>query len=273
MMRPLNTYGKKIGQCNICGIVGELTHDHIPPKGSVRIKQVDMFHLIDLLAMDRPQKRIKGRKSQSGVKYKTICRKCNGEVLGDNYDKEFKSLIDQAHRLLNSHLILPPVIEASIKPQRVMKAILGHLCSVGVNRYKKGPNTEKIRDYILDQALSLPNFIDIYYWVYPYKRQVLIRDAVLKDLRYDGQAYFWLMKFYPISFFVVWDNPINYTFPNLGRLSAYRSASINDVVHLPINLKNIPPEQWPEQPTDTSMILYGEGSMGAIESPNKKSIY
>ncbi|EAU53858.1 hypothetical protein SPV1_12827 [Mariprofundus ferrooxydans PV-1] len=234
-----------------------------------------MFNLIDLLAVEHPQKKQRGRSSQGGVKYRTICKRCNGRVLGESYDKDFKKFTDQTHKILNSLtlLALPSTLSIAVKPQRVMRAIIGHLCSVGVNRYQKGPHTEEIKSYILDPKLNLPSFINIYYWVYPYKRQILIRDAVLKDLGCEGQAYFWLMKFYPIAFFVVWDNPINYTFPNLQKLSRYRNASIDDVVELPLDLKKLPPECWPEQPTGSSIICYGNGSMGATESAKKRTIF
>ena len=64
------TRGAKVGPCNICGVDGPLTEDHIPPKGASRLTQVLMLSILDLLHVERPKK--SGRFSQNGVKYRTL---------------------------------------------------------------------------------------------------------------------------------------------------------------------------------------------------------
>jgi hypothetical protein len=59
----------------------------------------------------------------------------------------------------------------------VMRSVLGHLRAMGIGRYRKGHMTEPMCDYILDRTLPLPNQIRFYYWLYPFRRRVLVRDA------------------------------------------------------------------------------------------------
>jgi hypothetical protein len=70
------TKGPKEGRCNICGEEGKLTEDHTPPKGCIKIKQVELHHIIQHLNAEQPQS--KGRISQNGVKYRTLCARCPG---------------------------------------------------------------------------------------------------------------------------------------------------------------------------------------------------
>ncbi len=154
------------------------------------------------------------------------------------------------------------------KPQRIMRSLLGHIAAQGVERYKKGPHTEDLRDYILDETAPLMDYVDIYYWVYPYQIQVLVRDAVMRDLTIEDTAYIWLLKFFPIAFLVVWDKPVgyDYDFPNLAD---YKGLAIDDEAEIPILLNKVPHERWPEAPDDRRFILYGEGAMG-VQEKNKK---
>lgn len=145
IVRLIETRGAKIGRCNICGDVGNLTDDHTPPKGCTRIGAVQLLYITERLNVDKTKSN--GRISQNGVKYKTLCSRCNNTMLGINYDPTFIDFVNSISSILKSNLYLPGVIPIKTKPQRVMRSLLGHLSAQGVNRYKKGPLTEPIRDY------------------------------------------------------------------------------------------------------------------------------
>jgi len=114
------------------------------------------------------------------------------------------------------------------------------------------------------------DYIDIFYWIYPYKIQVLARDAAMRDLRAKDTAYIWLLKFFPIAFLVVWDSPegYQYDYPNL---SDFRGLGIDDEAEIPIRLDKIPHERWPEAPDDKRFIMYGEAAMGVVELKPKNN--
>ncbi|ULQ61036.1 hypothetical protein K7I13_07230 [Brucepastera parasyntrophica] len=89
----------------ICGEYKKLTSDHIPPKSCGNGKKVNV--------MINEEKFI----SQNGFNCKTICEKCNNELLGSNYDKEFKGLYDRIDSFKNSRIILADniLIDVDIK--------------------------------------------------------------------------------------------------------------------------------------------------------------
>jgi hypothetical protein len=184
--------------------------------------------------------------------------------LGASYDPAFNEFSQVVGQFLKSTLSLPSITYVKGKPQKIARSLLGHLSAQGVDRYLKGPHTEDLRDYFLDPSKHLPNYLNIYYWVYPYRTQVLVRDAVLKNLHHKEQAYIWLMKFFPLAFLVVWDNPKGYDYNEFPNLAKWSAAGIDDVVDLPVQLSVMPHERWPEAPENHTFLVYGEGAMGAF---------
>lgn len=113
------TRGPKAGHCNICGSHGQLTEDHIPPKGALRITQMEMVHLIQVLSA--PGSMSRGRLSQDGVKFRTLCGRCNNDLLGSRYDPELIRLVNSVGTILKSSLQLPPRMNVPVVPQKVMR--------------------------------------------------------------------------------------------------------------------------------------------------------
>jgi len=253
--------GPKVGRCNICGDHGDLTEDHVPPKGSVTITSVEMHHILNALHIKKPQ--IKGKISQNGIKFRTLCNRCNNQLLGSIYDKEFNAFSGNIGKILKSPLLLPRRMPITVKPQKLMRAVIGHTLAFGIQRYAMGPCEEACAEYFLDASKALPPQVNIYYWVYPYTRQVLIRDAVLSDIRIHGQVLFKLLKTYPVSYMLTYEQPYGYDFP-LESLGKYRELDADAEAEIIIDLRAVPPMNWPEAPTSSSMVLYGEGAMEAI---------
>jgi hypothetical protein len=261
-VRRFITKGPKVGRCNVCGNVGPLTEDHTPPKGAIRVKQVEMHHIARILNVARPSPG--GRFSQDGVKFRTLCARCNNEFLGAKYDPAFNEFSQAVGLFLKSSLVLPPVTYVKGQPQKIARSLFGHLSAQGIDRYLKGPHTDDLRDYFLDPTRPLPDYWNIYYWVYPYQTQVLVRDAVLKDLRCEDNAYIWIMKFFPLAFLMVWDDPKGYGYSQYPNLMKWRHIAIDDTVDMPVQLTVVPHERWPEAPTEHTFLMYGEGAMGAF---------
>jgi len=82
-MRKYKTRGPKKGICNICGEYGKLTEDHTSPKESATITQVEMHHIVGILSAEKPGSRV--RVSQNGVKFRSLCNRCNNSLLGGAY--------------------------------------------------------------------------------------------------------------------------------------------------------------------------------------------
>lgn len=257
----IHTRGGKNGQCNICGDEGSLTEDHSPPKSCVKPRAVQIRHIVDLLAGDGVE--LKGKISQNGVKFKTLCSRCNNDLLGLRYDPALASFTNKTADILSSSLKLPNVITIMGNPQRIMRAVVGHLAAQGVGRYLKGPETTAIRDSFLDESIPLPENIRIYYWPFPHHGCVLFRDASYLDVPTSQIAVIWLMKFFPISFMVAWEKTDERMF-NLPCLSEWRTISADKEVELPLRLTHIPQRYWPEAPSDRSVIVYGREAMFSV---------
>lgn len=204
MSRRLLYFGSKFGICNICGDEGPLTKDHTPPKGCVRPTAVQVRALIDAVA---PEVNEKSRfsKSPDGVKWQTICSRCNTDKLGGNYDQALIHFANVVSHIAKSPLELPDTIRVEIEPQKVMRAVFGHIAATGVDRYQKGPHTEYLREWFLSGKGPLPETWKFFCWLYPMKTQVLARDwnavNISSNLPEEQRLFsMWFMKFFPLGF-------------------------------------------------------------------------
>lgn len=258
------TFGPKDGICNMCGKFGQLTEDHTPPKGCIKLKQIDIQHIADHLSATQSKGKGAIRKFQSGVKYRTLCSHCNNHILGTMNDPIFIDFVNQIIQCLNSYRDISYGLNIRTKPQRLMRSLLGHITAQGVDRFKKGPNTEELKNYMLDETRSLPRFLTIYCWLFPYQRQVLVRDSVYMELKKSSQPVFmWLLKFFPIAFFVAWDEDPQFT--NLTNLSIWRDANIDDEISVHISTHPIIHPNWPEAPTNQSVVVYGREAVASLK--------
>ena len=255
------TRGQKIGVCNICGTHGPLTYDHIPPKGVSRLSQVAMMSIVDLLSVERPRRST--RFSQNGVKYQTLCKKCNNELLGLRYDPTLITLTKDIRLYLESTLYLPAQMGSKTRPNRLARCVVGHLLAHGVEGHRGGKLLQGLADFFLDESLQLPKELKLYYWVYPYNDQVIIKGAGISMHYWNSFAIFMLLKFFPLSFFFVLNEPSSWRVP-YSRLDTMLSGGIDDEANMSIAFTGLPPQRWPEAPGDTGIVLYGDGATSAV---------
>jgi len=256
--------GPKLGYCNICDTYGQLTADHVPPKGTLGIPQVDLLHITELLNVEQPHKQKKRRHMQSGVHFRSICAHCNNFLLGKTYDPALISFSNSVTKILKSSLILPNVISVEVTPGLVARAVIGHLLAVGIERRGKTPLMESAVRFFLNISEPLPDGVDIFYWLHPHRHQVQIRDAVLiGDYFKSDSIVFWCLKYFPLGFLVTWD--INdrrmLSLPNLRDFLLHAG---NHLTSIPLSLRSLPDAYWPEAPSDDGAVLYGDGAVGAV---------
>jgi hypothetical protein len=197
----------------------------------------------------------KSRISQNGVKYRTLCKSCNNTFLGRRYDPAFISFVNEVAKYLRSPLELPHTIAIPGQPQKIARSVLGHIAAQGVDRYKKGPDTDNFRDFFLNTALALPENLTIYYWAYPYHSHVMIRDAAYANWRDNNHFAFWLLKFFPLAFMVTWDKLA--TPLGLQNFNRWRGVPFESEADIPIVLSPSIGEHWPEAPTEESIVAFG----------------
>lgn len=259
------TKGPKEGHCRICKQYGKLTRDHIPPIGSIKVSDVELRTLAE-------KKNIKPTIGQGGTNFRTICGNCNNNLLGKQYDLELNKVSNQVGQLIKDNLSLssrgfslPPKASIKIKPQRLARAIIGHLLASNyhpnqsdINEYV--PYPEALRDYFLDQNALLPDELNIYYWYYPGKRQVILHstsmscyERILEPI--SEPLIFSLVKFFPIAYWITWEEPKDIDI-NAPKLFTNRNIGIDHTEEIEIKLSHYPRIDFPERPDDDDELQY-----------------
>lgn len=209
-------------------------------------------------SMDSAGQQARKAKAQRRVAVRSLCRRCNSDLLGHRYDPALADFCRQARTAADGVLQLPAELGVRIRPTAVMRSVLGHMAAREANRYQKGPITEPLRDFILDAALPLPEIMNFYYWFYPHRRQVFVRDAALLVMGTGDPFTFWLLKFFPLAFMVTFDTQIAPA--KAHSLNFFRTAQIDAEYDVPLRLRPAVHELWPEHPTDSAAIMYGQGA-------------
>lgn len=265
--------GNDRGLCVICGEYGKLSRDHVPPK---RCNNLNDVELRTLFPSDDWSK--KGQISQGGSFYKTLCSTCNNTRLGKYYDPFLVNLSNEITSLVlgakNRKIVLPSSIFTFIRPQRIARAIVGHcLAANSINETRDGltssPMNDILREYFLNIDAAFPEKLNIYFWPYPSRRQVIIKGmgkASLKSKPIIGNV----IKFLPLGFWIVWDKPNNVRI-SLPELVKDKSLNIDDVLQFEIDIHNIPRIDFPETPSTDEFILMNDNfSLEAIPSRRLK---
>jgi len=211
-MRPAKP---AVGFCSICRNYGELTCDHVPPKGCYRPGRVEVKSLLERMCLQPTRSRL----SQSGVHFRTICGVCNNDRLGRRYDPALMRVSAEVGRIVRSThalgLVLPDPLTIVAKPQEIARAVIGHLLASVPAEFAGeppavAPMQDAMRQYFLDPNRPMPNELEVFYWAFPSSKVVILRSVVLADVRDSSSRSllaFDLLKFFPLGFMVTWQRP------------------------------------------------------------------
>jgi hypothetical protein len=242
----------KVDLCNICKQSASLSWDHVPPKGGIDLKPVEQVTILQSLTGSFEEQ--KPYISQNGVKYRTICKHCN-EKLGHSYDPILNDFALGVGKILKSILEVPPVVYYKTQPAILIRAILGHLLAAkGV--IDNVVVDQKIREFLFDDQARLPEEIKIFYWIYPYKEIVVIRDITMPAVRGDfGQFGFFsgILKYFPVAYLVC---NLKY-YEELDELTTYRNLKPEDTVEIPLHLTETRHSMWPEMADEGNFMSGG----------------
>lgn len=249
--------GPKNGYCVICGGYGKLTRDHVPPKGCNNLSN----HQIKSL-FPKNGAPARGLTSQGGTHFRTICGNCNGGLLGGRYDPSLISLSNEitslADSLKSGVINLPPEICAFVKPQRIARSIVGHLLAANSAKEAKdglvsSPVSDALRKYFLDESSSFPDKMELYYWLYPSRRQIIVKGFGRKESFNSPAIIGHVIKFLPLGFWLVSDKPDTVKI-NLPKLFKKKSIGIDDLAQIIVPLHPLQPEDFPEAPGEKGII-------------------
>jgi len=241
--------GSSYGFCSICGSKGLLTRDHVPPRSCGNSGVVV----------------IGGTKYQGGYKARTICQKCNNELLGSNYDLEFKKVYDEYNNIIASQSRLPLFGYLKIKcsQEKLLKCFIGHFLAVSLfnsdddiqysltsDTIPRGKIKEDLTQFFLGTS-NLDNY-DIYHWIYP-TRQLVIMDVFgrVDGLCSSPRGLFVgvVIKMFPLAIYIVNNSNIYYSPYKLQKMDTKS-------MELVLDFKYLIDEKWPErEPSDDGAII------------------
>ena len=254
---------EKVSLCNICREEKTLSWDHVPPKGGIEVSRVEVDTILDRLGGNEGGK---PTYSQNGLKYRTICQDCNN-YLGNEFDDEINSFARNVGSFLKSSLVIPQKSLFKIRPQRLMKALMGHLCAAKVD-IENTTFDRLSREYVLDKNATLPDEVHIFYWVFPYNNFVNMRDFVMFTPRglYKDPAMFQTLKYFPIAYMCTEASE----YDGLPSLSKFRHYGLDAEVAIPVDFTLTKPRDWPEAPTDDGNVIFGgQSAMRSLHATPK----
>ena len=258
------------GYCNICNEYRELTRDHVPPKGSIRLQPVETRSLVQWMTEWAPgrveklgdnslwERDTRRRLAQSGVNFRSICAACNNVRLGARYDPELNSVSQTVSSVVKMHLTkrlaLPSEVAINVRTHYLMRAIVGHLLAAHRSKDQSKPPQgfsegfyADLRSYFLDENLPLPDGVKVYYWPYLSQDQVLIKSLGV-SLKDGTRAVVGdLIKFFPMAYYVTktLSDPLDLP------VKSFYGDGCNNMeceITLHVRLDSIPPPKWPETP-------------------------
>lgn len=270
--------GPETGYCAICRAYGPLTKDHVPPKNCGNVRDSVMRGVFPDQAG-----RFSGRViSQGGSHFRTICGGCNSGLLGVEYDPALSDVVRQVEQLIRSAFVtglaLPDTHLFDYKPNRFVRSVLGHLLAANaVDELTKDDLTSKVapldaalRAFVLDPCGSLPDNVDVYYWLYPDRRRVIVKHAAMGWFGNGGQIiYGHVFKFFPFGFWIVQhESPTTSYRISLPTINADLSADIDACARLLVPLAPLQKLNFPEAPPDDGMWLISDRlASQAIDRP------
>jgi len=243
--------GAEKGYCRICGKYGPLTDDHVPPKSCGNKGRIVFSIGKNKLIL------------QNGFHCRTICSKCNNELLGCDLDKEYKKAFDKINNFKKSGLYLPRnILEIDVDIKKFFRSIIAHFLSVAV--YEKGMTIQQVlespihddfisencRAFVLGQEEN-PKNVDLYYWYYPFSN-IYVNPSVSfsMDLLKINESTILgaMMKFFPIAVFILNKKVSTASPPGI---------KVNfDKDKIFLDMKHIMHKEVFEHPTETGFIIH-----------------
>ena len=139
------------GKCHLCGIAGDLTFEHVPPKKAFNDRPVWCYAGDLALKYGLDELSHGGRQQQRGSGGYTLCKPCNNNT-GDWYAREFADWCIKGMGVLRRHRDERslPIVLAKHRPLRIVKQILTMFCSVNATTFTDAH--PELRRYLLNRA-------------------------------------------------------------------------------------------------------------------------
>ncbi|MEG0892708.1 MAG: hypothetical protein RR998_05110 [Oscillospiraceae bacterium] len=243
----------EIKKCNICGLEKPLSADHVPPKCCSNKGTINFYQLFQKNI--NPDK--KPGQAQKGIYFKTICEKCNNELLGNQLDPFLGNLQEQIINATSQCTSLSDDIFVNIQINKVCRSVIGHLLAAFPHYYDGGIEPE-LRNYFLTKSLRKIVGQHLYLWINNEKKVAISRNiGIAMDPVFDGSLIS-LLKF-PGAAFMLSNKEID---DNLVDLFDYTTEDFETTVQITLPLTCIFSKngeertiEWPLNVTDEKLFV------------------
>ena len=125
---------RKSGKCHLCGMSGELSFEHVPPRKAFNERPVVKAQFEDIIGLG-PDEQIRGTIQQRGAGGYTLCPKCNNDT-GRWYGVSFIDWCYQGFEILEKTNGKPTLIYLNyLFPLRIIKQIITMFFSVNGSEF------------------------------------------------------------------------------------------------------------------------------------------
>lgn len=264
------------GRCLICGALGRLTFDHVPPRSVVPPHAVDVKRLMELWGGEKVPGR--PRRAFASVSIPSLCRECNSQRLGSEYDPALAAFandvmlwVRSAHELL---LRLPGTFAVTLPHHRVARAVIGHLLAAEERADPTAPLREAaslsaLREYFLSPELAAPSQVELYVWPYARETQIVARGIGVSEYGKEGTVTGDVLKFRPLGFWLVTHRPSHVQI-NLPSLPIHRSDGIGAQCTILMPLRDAPRHDFPEAPGRMGVVLMSDQHTSAATRDRRR---
>jgi len=145
----------QIDICNICGVKTKLTWDHVPPKCCNNRYSIKVNSWVNGLPLENSFE----KQYQNGIRFRTLCEKCNNDLLGAKYDNELAEFTNQVTSIVTSSVISPAVINVPVKVNRLARAICGHLLAAKEYYEETCLIDKRLREYVINDKMKPLSFM------------------------------------------------------------------------------------------------------------------
>lgn len=260
----------------MCGFIGPLTRDHIPPQSLVPAQPVDVRLLTELWnSRGQPST----RRAFRSVSIPSLCRACNSDRLGAQFDPallEFAgraiTWVRAAHQLW---LSLPDEFTIQVRPHRVARAVVGHLLAAEHRKnpsepLRRAPMLDEMREYFLGDG-SAPETFELYVWPCAGDTQVVARSLNVTEYGHSDSLLGDVLKFFPLGFWLIYQRPASATV-SVPQLPIHEMGGLDDVVSITLPLTRVPRPDWPEAPGKMGMVFMNDQMTFTAQPARRRSI-
>ena len=255
-----------IDRCNICGEKSKLTWDHVPPKCCNNRYSVKVNSWVKGIPLENDYE----KEYQNGIRFRSLCGKCNNDLLGEKYDTQLAEFTNKVTSIVTTSITLPEIVNVPVQVNRLTRAICGHFLAAK-NHYEEECGIDKrLREYVIDDKMNLLKGMSLLYWIYPYSTITLMRDVAVK---FFSKKYFFpdgtisIMSSFPVAYILSTNKDDKC---ELKDLFDYCNDNIDAVVDIPVdcsscyfpNTEHLRPFLWPcniSDAEDGADFLLGNG--------------